>query len=285
MTISRLPLFLAATLLLIGSIFVSPSTYAAQSYDNCTGFIDTLPASISTQGTWCLRKDVSTGITSGNAITIATNNVTIDCNHFKIGGLAAGNTSLALGIEASNRQNAAVRHCTIRGFYKGIVLLGGAGHLVEDNRLDNNLRDGIRVTGDNNRVRRNAVYDTGGFPASDYSVGISAYADVIDNTVAGVFATAATTYPRGIEVYGNGNEVRGNQVRGIVLEGGGSVWALAVYSAGMTVAGNRVSAEASTVGRGILGSGANTFCADNTVVNFATAYHSCEAVSGNLALP
>jgi hypothetical protein len=49
---------------------------AAESYDNCTGFIDPLPAVITTQGTWCLRKDLRTAVASGHAITIATNNVT-----------------------------------------------------------------------------------------------------------------------------------------------------------------------------------------------------------------
>ena len=58
---------------------VATSAYAAQSYDSCAGFIDSLPATITTQGTWCLRGDLATSVTSGNAITIATNNVTIDC--------------------------------------------------------------------------------------------------------------------------------------------------------------------------------------------------------------
>jgi hypothetical protein len=47
---------------------------------------------IGKQGVWCLRKDQSTANTSGSAITINTNNVTVDCNDFKIGELAAGNT-------------------------------------------------------------------------------------------------------------------------------------------------------------------------------------------------
>ena len=68
----------------------SPASTAAESYDSCTGFIESLPATISTQGVWCLRRNLATAMTSGNAITITVNNVTIDCNDFKIGGLAAG---------------------------------------------------------------------------------------------------------------------------------------------------------------------------------------------------
>src|SRR5690606_3370431 len=108
----------------------------------------------STQGTWCLRKNLATNITSGAAIAIATNNVTIDCNDFKIGGLAAGDGSSARGIQGHGRQNATVRHCNVRGFYYGIYISGGAGHLVEDNRLDNNLYFGIYLlNGTNNLVQ------------------------------------------------------------------------------------------------------------------------------------
>src|SRR5690606_35329103 len=79
---------------------------AAESFDNCSGFIDSVPAVIATQGVWCLRGNLATNIGSGgsSAITIAANNVTIDCNHFKLGGLAAGNGSQADGIHASDRQ-------------------------------------------------------------------------------------------------------------------------------------------------------------------------------------
>ena len=51
---------------------------------NCTA-IATLPCTISTQGVYCLGGHVGTSITSGNAIEIATNNVVLDLNGFKIG--------------------------------------------------------------------------------------------------------------------------------------------------------------------------------------------------------
>lgn len=121
-------LFLAMSWLL-----PSPAT-AAESYDNCTGFIDSVPATLSTQGTWCLRKDLSTAISSGAAITIATNNVTINCNDFKLGGLAAGVGTQAKGILASDRLNTTVRRCNVRGFLYGVSMEGaGGGHVIEDN--------------------------------------------------------------------------------------------------------------------------------------------------------
>src|SRR5207342_2989370 len=134
--------------------------------------------------------DLSTSISVGQAIQIQANNVTIDCNGYKIGGLAAGTSSLAEGIYADpSRLNITVRNCGIRGYQFGIDLQG-SGSLVEDNRLDGNLYVGIQVLGDNNRVQRNRVYDTGGVPGVNISKGISAFGDVIDNTLVGVFSAA-----------------------------------------------------------------------------------------------
>jgi parallel beta-helix repeat protein len=161
----------------------------AESYDNCTGFVSSLPATISTQGTWCLDKDLSTAMTSGSAITIATNNVTLDCNHFKIGGLAAGAGTTTYGVYALTRLNATIRNCNIRGFFTGIHLAGGGGHLVEDNSLDGSTHSGILMAGSASTIRNNLVIDTGGSTAyTGFTIGIRAEegAAVLDNTVNGV---------------------------------------------------------------------------------------------------
>ena len=113
-------LFTAALLASV-CLWASPAK-AGMSYDNCTNFVASLPATISTQGTWCFNKDLATAITSGAAITIATNNVTLDCNDFKLGGLAAGMATRTVGVMSSSRTNITVRNCAIRGFYKGIQL-------------------------------------------------------------------------------------------------------------------------------------------------------------------
>lgn len=188
----------------------------AEAYHTCAGFIDSVPATISSQGVWCLRKDLGTNITSGEAITIAANNVTIDCNDFKVGGLAAGDATRTYGIYANNRQNATVRNCNVRGFFMGI-LLNGVGHLVEDNRLDNNLFVGISVSGrdNNNLVQRNRIFDTGG---SGNSTGIYTNGDVIDNTVAGMFSTDAGV--EAIYLFGPGSVARNNRVRGLEVSEG-----------------------------------------------------------------
>ena len=282
-----LPQRLLATLvLLVGmAVAVAPgSANAAQSYDNCTGFIDSLPAVISTQGVWCLDKNLSTAITTGSAIRIVANNVTIDCNDFKIGGLAAGNTSGAVGIHATDRQNITVRHCNVRGFLYGIDLYGGAGHLVEDNRLDNNLYIGIRVFGDNNRVRRNAIYDTGGLLERRTSWGIRAYAHVIENTVSGVFADGDVPYVVGIEASGNGNVARSNHVRGL-QSGAGYAYGIRTSGPGTMIDGNHVAVPAGTAGRGLTGDSADeSACSNNVVAGYGIAISDCLDAGRNVSL-
>ena len=55
----------------------------------CT-VINTLPYVINIQGIYCLKGDLATNMTSGNAVTVNTNNVVIDLNGHKLGGQAAG---------------------------------------------------------------------------------------------------------------------------------------------------------------------------------------------------
>ena len=272
------------TMLLAGAGLWLAATHAiaAESYDNCTGFIDSLPATIATQGVWCLRQHLSTAIASGNAITIATNNVTIDCNDFKVGGLAAGDTSQAIGIQSLERQNATVRQCALRGFRTGIQLFEGSGHLVEDNRLDNNLYVGIRVTGEGNLVQRNRVFDTGGYPApeSQHEIhGIHVNADVIDNVVDGVFGTNAYSIAVGIEGDGPGTVIHGNRVRGVVVPENSFRYAVGIDGPGDTgrIEGNHVHGGGSGWGieRGFL-------CANNSVTNVYTPYAVCTHSVGNV---
>ena len=270
-----------AALALLAAITIAPGNVRAENYHSCVGFIDSVPATISTQGVWCLRKDLSTGITSGNAITIAANNVTIDCNGFKLGGLAAGDESTANGIYTHARQNATVRHCNVRGFYHGIYLLSGAGHLVEDNRLDNSLYAGIRVGGDNNLVQRNRVYKTGGAPGVSGAVGIFASADVIDNSVVQMFADGPTPDLFGI-LASRGSLVRNNRVRALQPSNGGAAYGIWANGFGATVTDNQLSVSDHTGGSGISAGGiTEAVCSRNIILGFDNPITDCRDGGGN----
>lgn len=286
-------LFLLASTLALLALPVAGAR-AAQSYDSCTGFINSLPATLSTSGVWCLRKDLSTAITSGAAITVATNNVTLDCNDFKVGGLGAGAASQTTGVRAVDRQNVTVRHCSVRGFLKGIDLDEGAGQLVEDNNLDNNLLLGIRVSTYSGVVRNNRVTDTGGATATialrfspgvqslipNATAGIAASNSVmIDNVVDGLFGPESGSYSlAGMFGAGDGLATRQNVVRGIASTAqSGTTWGIVLSGVGGLVASNVVARSYTTTGSGKYGiSSDNTArCVDNVSSNFSTAFAGC----------
>lgn len=274
---------LAMLFCIIGQFAAIGGARAAESYDSCSGFINSVPATITSQGVWCLDRNVGTAMSTGNAVLIQANNVTIDCNHFKIGGLAAGDGTSMIGIHAVNRRNVTVRNCNIRGFHWGISLTG-SGILVEDNRLDHNTFVGIHVAGDGNRIQRNAVFDTGGVPTGSWAVGITGQADVIDNIVDGVAATGTNAAAIGVSTgYGSGQVVRGNRVRGLVATGVALVTAIRPGPDDV-VAANRLVAVPATNGYGIRGQGTSSnFCKDNSVTGFSLAAISdCQDAGGNI---
>lgn len=166
--------------------------HAARSFDNCTGFINSVPAVISTPGTWCLNQNVSTSIASGDAITIAADNVVVDCNDFALDGSSAGSATTAIGIFASDRMGDTVRHCRIRGFYRGLLMQGtGGSHVIEDNHFDQNVYNGLRIEGESSIVRRNEILDTGGSNSgAAYGIVSVGTNDIVGNIVQGVAAVA-----------------------------------------------------------------------------------------------
>ena len=280
---------LFAAALLLAGLACLPQARAAESYDNCTGFIDTLPASISTQGTWCLRHDLSTSMSHGNAITIANNNVTIDCNDFKVGGLAAGLSTTARGIYAENRTNITIRNCALRGFWVGAWTSGGAGHLIEDNRVDSSIAVGLWVDGDNSIVRRNRVADIGGNTAGDIT-GIIAQGDqtvVADNVVTGVTGTPDPEgSAEGISFSGYAGLVRGNYISSILPGTGVAVGMKSIIGYMTIVEQNVILNPSATAGRGIDVSAGSSrpVCLNNRVRNFTvSAYDTCIDGGGNFS--
>ena len=214
-----------ALYLLVATSLISLAPHgaqAAESYDNCTGYITTVPTTITTQGTWCLKADVATGIASGDAITVATNNVTLDCNHFKLGGTAAGAGTLAKGIHVKDRVGVTVRRCNIRGFHYGVLFEGGASHVVENNAFFGSTFAGVSATTvDSVIIRDNIFTDTGGstitsWPNPVQVVGGSS-AIISDNVISGVTPGGTSGNVEGIQLYSTarGAIVSGNRIFGL----------------------------------------------------------------------
>jgi hypothetical protein len=261
---------------------------AAESYDNCTGFITSVPTVINTQGTWCMKSDLATAITSGNAITINNNNVTVDCNDFKLGGLAAGISTSTNGIFAFNRSNFTVRHCSIRGFYVGVELGGasGGGHAIEDNRFDSNTFIAIDIQGDGSVVRRNLVSNSGGSTnnVNAYGIATSGSANVLDNSVSGVIAASGGNgSASGIATFLDAEgQVSGNGVRGVIKDGTGVATGIENINSGRIVLRNiDVIGDGSAASTGLYCENSDSSANDNVIGGFVNGIKFCTNSGGN----
>jgi len=240
MTIRKIKNLALLTLLL-----TAPGAWA-ETID-CTP-ITTLPYVITVQGIYCFTGNLATSMATGRAIDIQTNNVTIDLNGWKLGGLAAGAGTLTQGISAFQRKNITIRNGIIRGFFYGIRLDDNSpyttsqGHLIEDIRADQNTWTGIEVRGRGNTVRRNQVVDTGGSTERSWVYGIQLRGPggrVLNNDISGTAATASSP-ARGLYFSSaDGAVVEGNRIDDV--SSGGNTYGVFINSSNdVLVRGNSI---------------------------------------------
>jgi hypothetical protein len=279
---------LYAIVLLSFALLLAPRiSQAAEDYDNCTGTIGSLPAVINTSGTWCVKQDLSTAVTSGSVILVQADNVTIDCNDFKLDGSGAGAGTTARGVFSANVTHLTIRHCVIVGFSSG-VQINGTNLRVEDNRFDGNKCFGVYVDGDGSIVQRNRVFNMGGSTNVCDPIGISGIfsVDIVDNTVAGVTATSGSNrYAFGIGSQSEpGGSIVGNRVSGIVKDGTARAFAIESDN-------REIIRDNDLVGDGSAGSN-GVYCAlttgrarDNVISGFETPVSGCTLSVGNVIKP
>lgn len=165
--------------------------------------------------------DVSTSMSSGNAITIEADNVHLDLGGYLLDGSGAGAETKASGIFAIERAHITIRNGSVRGFQHG-VLIGDAwklklstDHLIEGVRAERNTLKGIVVRGMQSTIRNCQVTSTGRVGES-YTMAIEAegqnalllYNDVV---------SAAGSDPGGILLRSAPNSiVTGNRITGMM---------------------------------------------------------------------
>ena len=199
---------------LAASLLTAAGLAGADETTFCNAYITTLPYTITMQGHYCFDRNLSTAMTSGNAITINSDFVVVDLNNFKLGGGSAGLGTDTTGIYANNHRNITVRDGNIRGFKYGIFLSGSSttsgGHLVENNVLDGNTYYGAYVYGDSSVIRNNTVVNTGGASSNPsymtgifgYGAGTSGLTSIRDNVISNTFNTGSGYVARGIFNFG-----------------------------------------------------------------------------------
>jgi hypothetical protein len=169
-----------------------PATAPADETLLCRRYITAVPFTILIPGHYCFAEDVRTSISTGNAITIAADDVLLDLNGFTLDGTAAGPGTQANGIVTSDRRDITVRNGNVRGFFNGLQLgFGGArvaAITVERMRADRNVV-GILVNGlgGGHVVRDNVVTNSGSSTDPDArnggGIAVRGGGDIINNVV------------------------------------------------------------------------------------------------------
>jgi hypothetical protein len=179
--------------LLLSMLAFAPASRAAE----CIEF--GVPAAIITDpGTYCLSANLTANMSaSGNMITIAANDVVLDCRGYTLRNTYTGFTGSAYAIFLSNRKNVQVRNCHIAGrFQAGIYAYQDNAQpnqnrylRFNDNVISETAQFGIIAYGSNIEILDNSIQDVGG--RNSFAIGIR----VTGSTVAGspAISTSAAT--------------------------------------------------------------------------------------------
>ena len=259
--------------------------------------IDHVPFTISTPGSYFLIKNVTgPANTTGNGITISSNDVTLDLNGFSVTGTVADSSQahgFGINVSLNPAHNIVIRNGVVREWNYGVTADGAHQSRIEGVRALNNNWDGIRGGSDT------TITDSSSASNLEYGIvsfgGTVQHSEVDGNTKAGIFVTdnAVVTdnsvhngLGDGIDVANNedveGNSVVANAGQGIVSSGDTDVIKDNLVKAsgtnginvlnsstveGNTVVGNNASASGAS---GLLVAGTyNTIAANHVTLNIA----------------
>jgi hypothetical protein len=155
---------------------------AVSAYSQCKP-ISSLPVTLNQSGQWCVTADlIYSG--AGAAISIATNNVTVDLGGFRV---TSANTSSGVGVGGLNVNHVIIRNGSITAGYRGVeVNTSGAPPLnviVENLEIDGFNNMGIYLAATQTTVHNCVVRA----PAASTAWGIYAMGGDVDHvTVDGV---------------------------------------------------------------------------------------------------
>ena len=227
------------------------SAFNAHAKVNGCSEIKRIPKTIDIPGNYCLTQNLDLLESSGNAITIEADDVTIDLSGLVLSGVDAGVATLAIGIYANERKNITIRNGTIRGFLRGIHLDGSPpystsrGHLVEGIRADKNTQDAMQIAGEASIVRHNRISDTGGSTAANHARGIflwGAGVRAINNDIDNTFATGSDSAYAILLGETHGAVIERNRINSVSADSGTNILGIhIVNSLDVLVVDNRIT--------------------------------------------
>ena len=265
--------------LLLGALLPRVA-HATPSLDACTGVLQreagtATAITVDVPGTWCLDGDlVETVDVEGGSfamISVAADDVTIDCRGHRLAYTGAADISRGIGT-LGLRARATIRNCRISGFSHAISVIG-EDFLVEDNLVRASVTSlfgnekAIEGYG-NGTIRRNRV--RGSISRAILAKGSS---QVLDNLVDGVAENPASPQAVGIEItQSTGSVVRGNTVRRLASSAPNQVMGLNINNASVgdtraVVAGNVLVHDGSMGPIGIF-CAASPRVSDNVIAGF-----------------
>lgn len=216
--------------------------------------ITTIPYTISSPGYYELGSNISSTNSNFSAITINSDNVTLDLKNYTLSNSGAGPNTISNGVYANQRKNVTIQNGAVSNFLYGIRLedtstnYSVSNYLVKNVKTLSNTFRGMCISGTNNSVTCCIVDDTQGctFFSNAFSCGIEVKGVcnyVARNVISTVFPQG-TGEGLGISVSdgGNGSLIEDNKIINATL---------ASSSYGIWVGGN-----------------SNVVCNNNTIINY-----------------
>jgi hypothetical protein len=133
--------------------------------------VDRLPAIIAAPGRYRFRTDLSFSESTGAAIDIQCDDVTLDLNGHRLVGTSADPTRATFGIHAERRNRITIRNGAIEGFYTAVMIrdeldeerrIHTGWHVLEQLSIRDSTFCGVRMKGRQSVIRDCLVVRTGG---------------------------------------------------------------------------------------------------------------------------
>jgi hypothetical protein len=211
---------------------------------------------LSAEGVYCLTQDLHYSGTSGQAINITANSVTLDLNGHAVRSNSAANVQ-SVGVNVAGQKYFTIIDGTIAGFSRGVAVVDDGsthsqGGLIANLKIQRSFLYGMLIACDGCVVRDNMVTDTN-LPAS--FVGYGAV---------------------GIAVEGTGAQVRGNRVFNTysTMSQGQQAYGFAVGASNSLILDNYTANEqlGSSPVTGFIISGVYDLLEKNQAQGFTTCY-------------
>jgi hypothetical protein len=273
------------------ALLASPAAVFAQS---CTQ-LTSVPVTITQPGKYCLANDFTINSTNAKAITIASNDVTLDCDGHMLKNLATSNAGSSAGIVLSSRNNVTIQNCRIiGGFQNGIDATQVQTQpnknfyiQIRDNYIAGPFWHGIRAYGSAIEVTGNKIYDIGG-QLNSYAIGIRVggstasnfkFHVVRDNYVVGTNSPYSAAY--GIFSDGSlGSAFLDNGVAGTSAAPGQVGVSMYIIGTFNRISDNHVTGTGAPSEIGLFSTDDTTSCFDN-YLRVSNWTQNCDATLGN----